>query len=116
MTYQLWDKKTPIYDISAEQAMNNNPKYRKEDSYIFYNDDGSIHDLLALSMIPNPDGLTDANAICQAYINQLTAPEPEAPDEIEQLRAEISELKTQIAILEADNAAILYTMLTGGTV
>ena len=27
MTYQLWDKQSPIYDITAEQAMINNPLY-----------------------------------------------------------------------------------------
>ena len=107
MTYKLWDKKTPIYDVTAAQAMINDPKYRNEDSYIFYRDDGTIYDLLALSMIPNPDGLTDPDEICAAYIARLTAPPPEKPDEIAQLRG-------QIGVLEADNATILYMLLTGG--
>ena len=108
MTYKIWDKQSPIYDITAEQAMENNPLYRDEDSYVFYRDDGSIYDLLALSMVPNPDGLTDPDEICVAFITQLTAPPPEKPNEIAQLRE-------QIANLEADNAAILYMLLTGGT-
>ena len=107
MTYTLWDKKTPIYDITAEQAMINNPRYRDEDSYVFYRDDGSIHDLLALSMVPNPDRLTDPDEICAEYIARLTAPLPNKPDEIAQLRE-------QIGVLEADNATILYMLLTGG--
>lgn len=106
MTYNLWDKQSPIYDITAEQAMTNNPKYRDEDSYIFYRDDGTIYDLLALSMIPNPDGLISPDEICIAFIARLTAPPPEKPDEIAQLREEIATLK-------ADNAAILYMLLTG---
>ena len=40
MTYQLWDKISPIYDITAEQAIKNNPLYGSEDSYLFYRDDG----------------------------------------------------------------------------
>ena len=108
MTYELWDKQSPIYDITAEQAMTNDPRYRDEESYVFYRDDGSIRDLLALSMIPNPDGLINPDEICAAYIARLTAPKPAPPDEIGQL-------KEQIATLEADNAAILYMLLTGGT-
>ena len=108
MTYKLWDKKTPIYDVTAAQAMINNPKYHDEDSYVFYRDDGTIYDLLALSMIPNPDGLTNPDEICAAYIARLTAPLPKKPDELAQLRE-------QIATLEADNATILYMLLTGGT-
>ena len=108
MTYILWDKQSPIYDITAEQAIANNPKYRNENSYIFYNDDGGIRDLLALSMRPNPDGLTNPDEICTAFIARLTAPKPAPPDEIGQL-------KTQVAQLQADNAAILFMLLTGGT-
>lgn len=108
MTYKLWDKQSPIYDVTAEQAMTNNTKYRDENSYVFYRDDGTIYDLLALSMIPNPDGLTAPDAICAAFIARLTAPEPEKPDPIVELRA-------QVAAVEADNAAILYRLLTGGT-
>ena len=108
MTYALWDKQSPIYNVTAEQAMTNDPRYRDEESYVFYRDDGSIYDLLALSMIPKPDGLADPDEICAAFIKQLTTPPPEKPDEIAQLRE-------QIAALEADNAAILYMLLTGGT-
>ena len=108
MTYTLWDKQSPIYDVTAKQAMINNPLYGSEDSYLFYRDDGGIYDIIPVSMIPNPDGLTDPDEICAAFIARLTAPPPEKPDEIAQLRE-------QIATLEADNAAILYMLLTGGT-
>jgi len=108
MTYVLWDKQSPIYNVTAEQAMVNNRKYRDEDSYVFYKDDGSIFDLVALSMISNPDGLTVPDEICAAFIARLTAPKPVKPDPIVELRA-------QVAAVEADNAAILYTLLTGGT-
>ena len=108
MTYALWDKQSPIYNITAEQAMQNNTKYRDEDSYVFYKDDGTIYDLLSLSMISNPDGLTSPDEICADFIARLTAPEPVKPDPI-------AELREQVAAVEADNAAILYTLLTGGT-
>ena len=36
MTYTLWDKQSPIYDITAEQAIKNNPLYGSEDSYLFF--------------------------------------------------------------------------------
>ena len=34
MTYKLWNKVSPIYDITAEQAMINNPLYGTESSYL----------------------------------------------------------------------------------
>lgn len=40
MTYTIWDKISPIYDITAEQAMINNPLYGSEDSYLFIRNDG----------------------------------------------------------------------------
>lgn len=77
MTYVLWDKITPIYDITPEQAIINNPKYGTEDSYLFLNDDGSIYNLLPLSEIPNPDNLSTPEEICENYIKIVTKPKTE---------------------------------------
>lgn len=46
MRYEKWDKQTPIYDLSPERVMENDSRYRDEDSYIIYNDDSSIFDLV----------------------------------------------------------------------
>lgn len=90
MTYQLWDKTSPIYDITAEQAMINNPLYGSEDSYLFYRDDGSIYDILPISTLRTLTGSdeteTDAE-VCEAYITSLTAPEP-APEPSDGITAE----------------------------
>ena len=85
MTYTLWDKQSPIYDITAEQAMINNPLYGSEDSYLFYRDDGSIYDILPISTLrtltESAETATDAE-VCEAYIAKLTTPEP-APEPTE---------------------------------
>lgn len=84
MTYSLWDKQSPIYDITAEQAIKNNPLYGSEDSYLFLRDDGSIYDILPIStlrtMTESADTATDAE-VCEAYIEKLTAPEPTEPSD-----------------------------------
>ena len=103
MTYSLWDKQSPIYDITAEQAIKNNPLYGSEDSYLFYRDDGSIYDILPISTLrtltESADTATDAE-VCEAYIAKLTAP-PEAPKP----SGDIAELTTKVADLEAELAA-----------
>ena len=103
MTYQLWDKISPIYDITAEQAMINNPLYGSEDSYLFLRDDGSIYDILPISTLrtltESADTATDAE-VCEAYIAKLTAP-PEAPKP----SGDIAELTAKVADLEAELAA-----------
>ena len=99
MTYTLWDKTSPIYDITAEQAMINNPLYGSENSYLILRDDGSIYDILPISMLRTQTGkTTDADA-CEAYIELLTAPQgmPETPD--------ISTLQAKVAALEEELAA-----------
>lgn len=73
MTYKLWDKQSPIYNITAEQAMKNNPLYATEDSYLFLREDGSIYDILPISYLPEGD---TPEARCEAFIAALTAPEP----------------------------------------
>lgn len=108
MTYQLWDKVSPIYDITAEKAMTNNPKYRDEDSYLFLRDDGSIYDILPISEIrarADGDGKTDAE-VCAAYVAKLTAP-PEPAGDLAALQAEITSLKAQLAEIEAVNKTLL---------
>lgn len=103
MTYKLWDKQSPIYDITAEQAMINNPLYGSEDSYLFYRDDGSIYDILPISTLRTLTGSdetkTDAE-VCEAYIAKITAP-PEAPKP----SGDIAELTAKVADLEAELAA-----------
>ena len=103
MTYQLWDKISPIYDITAEQAMINNPLYGSEDSYLFYRDDGSIYDILPISTLrtltESADTATDAE-VCESYIAKITAP-PEAPKP----SGDIAELTAKVADLEAELAA-----------
>lgn len=103
MTYTLWDKQSPIYDITAEQAMINNPLYGSEDSYLFLRDDGSIYDILPISTLrtltESADTATDAE-VCEAYIAKLTAP-PEAPKP----SGDIAELTAKVADLEAELAA-----------
>ena len=103
MTYTLWDKKSPIYDITAEQAIKNNPLYGSEDSYLFFRDDGSIYDILPISTLrtltESADTATDAE-VCDAYIAKITAP-PEAPKP----SGDIAELTAKVADLEAELAA-----------
>ena len=103
MTYTLWDKQSPIYDITAEQAIKNNPLYGSEDSYLFYRDDGSIYDILPISTLrtltESADTATDAE-VCEAYIAKITAP-PEAPKP----SGDIAELTAKVADLEAELAA-----------
>ena len=102
MTCELWDKQSPIYDITAEQAMINNPLYGSEDSYLFYRDDGSIYDILPISTLrtltESADTATDAE-VCEAYIAKITAP-PEAPKpsgDIAELTAKVADLEEQLA-------------------
>ena len=102
MTYQLWDKISPIYDITAEQAMINNPLYGSEDSYLFLRDDGSIYDILPISTLraltESAETATDAE-VCEAYIAKITAP-PEAPKpsgDIAELTAKVASLEEQLA-------------------
>ena len=102
MTYQLWDKISPIYDITAEQAMINNPLYGSEDSYLFLRDDGSIYDILPISTLrtltESADTATD-DEVCEAYIAKITAP-PESPKpsgDIAELTAKVAGLESQLA-------------------
>lgn len=111
MTYTLWDKVSPIYDITAEQAMINNPLYGSENSYLILRDDGSILDILPISTIKALTGKeTDAEA-CEAYIAKLTAPEPEPVDEVAQLKAKVKALTESSQMLEdciVEMAEIVY--------
>ena len=103
MTYTLWDKQSPIYDITAEQAIKNNPLYGSENSYLFYRDDGSIYDILPISTLRTLTGSDETKAdaeVCDAYIAKITAP-PEAPKP----SGDIAELTAKVADLEAELAA-----------
>ena len=102
MTYTLWDKQSPIYDITAEQAMINNPLYGTENSYLFLRDDGSIYDILPISTLRELTG-KDATAtdeeVCAAYIAQITAPPPAPPSggDVSELTAKVANLEEQLA-------------------
>ena len=111
MTYSPWDKTSPIYDITAEQAMINNPLYGSENSYLILRDDGSIYDILPISTmrsVVGGDGKTDAE-VCEAYIAKLTAPtpEPQPSGDLATLSAKVAELETQLATIEAVNKTLL---------
>lgn len=102
MTYQLWDKISPIYDITAEQAMINNPLYESENSYLILRDDGSIFDILPISTLrelTGKDTTATDEEVCEAYIAKLTAPPPAPPS------GDVSELTAKVADLEAELAA-----------
>ena len=101
MTYQLWDKISPIYDITAEQAMINNPLYGSENIYLILRDDGSILDILPISTLRELTG-KDATAtdeeVCAAYIAKLTAPPPAPPSgDVSELTAKVASLEEQLA-------------------
>lgn len=100
MTYKIWDKKTSIYDVTAEQAIINNPLYGSEDSYLFLNDDGSIYDILPISTIRTLTGETDADTACKAYIEMLTtiqSPDGDTPSEdVSALKKEVEDLKAEL--------------------
>lgn len=102
MTYQLWDKQSPIYDITAEQAMINNPLYESENSYLILRDDGSILDILPISTLRELTGKDTTAAdeeVCEAYIAKLTAPPP-APSsggDVSELAAKVADLEEQLA-------------------
>ena len=101
MTYTLWDKQSPIYDITADQAIKNNPLYGSEDSYLFLRDDGSIYDILPISTLrtltESTDTATDAE-VCEAYIAKITAPPPAPPSgDVSELTAKVASLEEQLA-------------------
>ena len=101
MIYTLWDKQSPIYDITAEQAIINNPLYGSEDSYLFLRDDGSIYDILPISTLRtltgSADTATDAE-VCEAYIAKITAPPPAPPSgDVSELTAKVASLEEQLA-------------------
>ena len=100
MTYSKWDKQSPIYDVTAEQAKQNNPLFATENSYLFYREDGSIIDCIPISMIPNPDNLTDEDEICKAYIKRLTTV---PKSDIETLQDANKELQAKVKALTESN-------------
>ena len=102
MTYTLWDKQSPIYDITAEQAMINNPLYGSENSYLILRDDGSILDILPISTLRTltGKGATAADAeVCEAYIAKLTTPEPTPVDEVTALKTKNTQLEAKVKAL-----------------
>lgn len=111
MTYQLWDKQSPIYDITAEQAMINNPLYESENSYLILRDDGSILDILPISTLRTLTGKNETatdDEVCEAYIAQITAPPPEpSGGDVSELAAKVANLEEQLATIEAVNKTIL---------
>lgn len=112
MTYQLWDKTSPIYDITAEQAVINNPLYESENSYLILRDDGSILDILPISTLRELTGKDSTAAdeeVCAAYIAKLNEPPPAPPSggDVSELAAKVASLEEQLATIEAVNKTIL---------
>ena len=102
MTYTLWDKQSPIYDITAEQAIKNNPLYGSENSYLFLRDDGSIYDILPISTIRTLTGSEEAatdDDVCNAYITKLTTSEPTPIDEVTALKTKNAQLEAKVKAL-----------------
>lgn len=102
MTYQLWDKISPIYDITAEQAMINNPLYSSENSYLILRDDGSILDILPISTLrelTGKDTTASDEEVCEAYIAKLNEPPPAPPSggDVSELAAKVANLEEQLA-------------------
>ena len=101
MTYQLWDKISPIYDITAEQAMINNPLYGSENSYLILRDDGSILDILPISTLRKLTGKSETatdDEVCEASIAQIPAPPPEpSGGDVSELAAKVADLEEQLA-------------------
>ena len=102
MTYALWDKISPIYDVTAEQAIKNNPLYGTESSYLFYRDDGSIYDILPISTLrtltESDETKTDAE-VCEAYITKFITPAPIEEDEISKLKTKNTQLEAKVKAL-----------------
>jgi hypothetical protein len=65
LTYKVWDKTSPINDISAERAIANLPALGAEEVYLFLRPDGSVYDCIPLSRLPEGD---TPEARCEAYI------------------------------------------------
>lgn len=102
MTYALWDKVSPIYDITAEQAMINNPLYASEDSYLFLRDDGSTLDILPISTLRTRTGADEAKTdaeVCEEYIAKLTTPAPTQDDEVASLKTKNAQLEAKVKAL-----------------
>lgn len=103
MTCELWDKESPIYNVTAEQAITNNPLYGSENSYLILRDDGSIYDILPISTLRELTGkdttATDAE-VCEAYIAKLTEPipEPQPSGDLATLSAKVADLEEQLAV------------------
>ncbi len=121
MIYKLWNKKTAIYDITAEQAIINNPLYGSENSYLFYRDDGSIYDILPISIIRSKTELDESKTddeVCEAYIKILTAPHKPI-DEIAILKDKNAELESNINMLKTANENLedsIVKMIISGNV
>ena len=96
MTYKIWDKVSPIYDVTAEQAMINNPLFASEDSYVFYRDNGAIYDIVPISLLPEGNTIAER---CDRYIEALTA----APKNVSKQESEIKLLKAQVEALTEQN-------------
>lgn len=99
MTCELWDKQSPIYDVTAEQAMINNPLYGSENSYLILRDDGSILDILTISTLRELTGKDETatdEEVCDAYIAQITAPPEPEPDNLAELTAKVADLEEQL--------------------
>ena len=102
MIYTLWDKQSPIYDVTAEQAIINNPLYGSENSYLFFRDDGSIYDILPISVLRERTGSDEMKSdadVCESYIAKITAPLPEPVNEVAALKTKNAQLEAKVKAL-----------------
>lgn len=101
MTYTIWDQSSPIDGRTREYILTRHPAWADDTVYIIRRAGGSLADIIALSDIPNPGGLTDADAIVGAYITALETP-PALPqnDYDTRLAAVEAELSSMSAAIE----------------
>lgn len=103
MTYTIWDGTAPIDGRTREYILARHPEWGKETVYIIRRADGTLADIIALSAIPNPNNLTDADAIVAAYIEALSAPQTpsDAPTPTTDTEARLAALEAELSGLSA---------------
>ena len=103
MRVERWNKASEIDGRTPEYITSNNPAYGTEDVYILRKNDGTLVDILTISMIRagNASG-TDEEAV-QAYVaareNQDAEPQPETDALLARIAALEDELKAAKILL-----------------
>lgn len=103
MRIEKWNKVSNIDGRTPEYITSNNPAYGTEEVYILRKNDGTLVDILTISMIRagNASG-TDEEAV-QAYVdareNQAAEPQPETDALLARIAALEDELKAAKILL-----------------